>query len=103
MVLLATVLAHPVDLEGVARSEVVILPADFLLQLVDFLREEFHRTAAIGADHVVMAAAIVLMLVARDAIMKGDFARQSAFGQQFEGAIHGGVADADVLLLYQTM
>jgi len=103
VVLLAAVLAHAVNLEGVARSEVVILLADFLFQLIDFLRKEFHRTTALSADHVVMAAAIVLVLVAGDAIVKGDFARQPAFGQQFEGTVHGGIADADVLLLYQPM
>jgi len=46
-----------------------------------------------------MAAAVVLMFIAGNAIMKGDLTCQSAFGQEFQGAVDGGVTDAGVFLL----
>ena len=52
---------------------------DFLLQAADFGRKELHRAATLGADHVVVAAAVVLVFVAGNAIVEGDFAGQSAF------------------------
>jgi hypothetical protein len=48
-----------------------------------------------------MAAPIVLMLVARDAVMKGNLAGQTAFGEQLESSIHGGEAYLRILLLHQ--
>jgi hypothetical protein len=87
----------------VAGGGVVVPAADFLLQLVHFARKKFHRTAALGADHVVMAAPVVLVLVAGDAVVEGDFAGQSALGQQFERAVDRGVADAGVFFLHQAV
>ena len=97
--LVAAIFANPIYLEGVARREVVILAADFLFELSYFLREKFHGTPAFGADHVVMAAAVVLMLVTCDAVVKGDLAGESAFGQKFEGAVHRGVSDVRIFFL----
>jgi hypothetical protein len=54
----------------VAGGEVVVFVADLLFEATDFLGKEFHRAAALGADHVVMAAAIVLVLVAGDAVVR---------------------------------
>jgi len=59
----------------------MIFAADLLLQLADFRRKKLNRTAAIRANHVVMAATVVLMLVAGDAIMESNFAGQPAFSQ----------------------
>jgi hypothetical protein len=59
----------------------MIFAADLLLQLADFRRKELDRTAAIGANHVVMVATVVLMLVAGDAVMESNFAGQAAFRQ----------------------
>jgi len=50
---------------------------------------------------MVVAAAIVLMLIAGDAIVKRDFAGQAAFRQQFQSAINGGETNAGILLLHQ--
>src|SRR5512146_1953921 len=58
--LLATGLAKPIDLKGVAGGHVAVLAPDLLLHAVDFRREKFHRTAAFRADHVVVAAPVVL-------------------------------------------
>ena len=77
--------------------------ADFLFQLIDLLRKKLDRAAAFGANHVVMAAAIVLMLVAGNAVVERDFAGQAAFRQQLQSAVHGGVADTGILLLYQAV
>ena len=77
--------------------------ANFLLQLLYFAGEEFHRTTALGTDHVMMAAPVVLVLIARDAVMELDLAGQSAFGEKFQRAVNGGIPNAGVLLLNQAM
>lgn len=77
--------------------------SNFLLQAIHLRREEFHRTAAFGAHHVMMTPAIVLVLIARDSVMKRDFTGQSAFGQQFERAIDSSKPDFGILFLYQTV
>ena len=103
MTLLAAVFADTIDLEGVARGEVVVSASDLLLELADFLRKEFHRAAAFGADHVVMAAAVVLMLVAGNAVVEGDLTGESALGEKLQRAINGGVADAGVFFLHEAV
>ena len=100
---LAAVLADPVDLKGVPRGREVILAADFLLQLADFRREELDGTPAIGADHVVVAAPVVLMFVTGDPVMEGNFAGEATLGQQFQGTVYGGVSDARIFFLHQPM
>ncbi len=72
--------AKPINLEGVAGGEVVILLANFLLELSHFLREEFNRASALSAYHVVMATTVVLVLVARNAVVKCHFTGETAFG-----------------------
>ena len=84
-------------------SEVVILAADLLLKLIDFLTKELDGAAAIRADHVMMAATVVLVLVASDAVVEGDFARQAALGKKLEGAINSGVANARVFFLNESV
>jgi|HubBroStandDraft_4_1064222.scaffolds.fasta_scaffold00916_5 hypothetical protein len=100
-VLLAAVLADSVNLKGVAGGCVVVSVSDLLLQTVNLRREKFYRTAAPGADHVMVAAAVVLMLVAGYAIMKSDFAGQAAFRQQFQGPVNRGETDASIFFLHQ--
>jgi len=87
----------------VPGGKVVVLSANLLLEQSNLGREEFDRTAAIRTHHVVMAAAVVLMLVTRNPVVKRDLAGQAAFREQFERAVHGGIADAGVLLLDQPM
>src|ERR1700733_10398672 len=103
MVLFAAIFADTVDLKAVPSCEVVILAADFLLKLADFLRKKFDRAAAIGADHMVMAAAVVLVFIAGNTVMEGDFAGQAALRQQFQRAVDGGVADAGIFFLHQAV
>jgi hypothetical protein len=81
----------------------MILAADVLLQLADFLGKKFDRTATVGANHVVMAAAVVLVFVACDAVVEGDFAGQAALCQQFQRAVDGGISDAGVFFLHQAV
>ncbi len=73
-VFLATVLANAINLESMTGGCVVMSASDLLLQLLHFPGKEFHRTAAFGADHVVMAPPVVLMLIAGNAIVESDFA-----------------------------
>ena len=98
---LAAVLADAIDLEGVSGRSVMVPAADFLFQLIDLVGKKFHRASALGAHHVVMAAPVVLMLVAGDAIVKGDFAGQSAFREQLQRAVDRGIADARIFFLHQ--
>src|SRR5580704_2919818 len=48
-----------------------------------------------------VAAAVVLVLVAGNSIMKSDFAGQAAFRQQFQGAVNRGETNAGIFLLHQ--
>ena len=103
VILLPAVFADSIDLKSVACREVVVFVADLLLELPYFRREELDGTTAIGADHVVMTAPIVLMLVAGNAVVEGDFAGQAALRQQLQSAVDGGVADAGIFFLHHAM
>lgn len=93
--------ANTVDLEGMASGLVMVFAADFLLQAVHFRRKEFDGSAAVGADHVVMAAAVVLVFVASNPVVEGDFTGQSALGQQLQRAIYRGKADSGIAFAHQ--
>src|SRR5579862_3971816 len=95
--------ADAINLERVAGGEIVVFPANFLLELARFLGKELHRAAAVSANHVVMAAAIVLVLIAGNAVVKGNFAGQAAFGEQLKSAVNGGVSDASIFFLHQAV
>ncbi len=86
-----------------ASGNVPVFASDLLLDFSDLLREKFDRRAALGAHHVMMAAAIVLVFVTRDAVVKSDFAGQAAARQKFQRAVNGGEADARVGFLDQAM
>src|SRR5271166_5326399 len=73
--------AKAVNLEGVAAGEVFVFAADFALDTLNAGGEEFHRTAAFGAYHVMVIAPVVLVFVARNAVVEGHLAGQSAFRQ----------------------
>jgi hypothetical protein len=81
----------------------VVSVSNLLLETIDLGREKFYRTATPGADHVMVAAAVVLVLVAGNSIMKSDFAGQTAFRQQFQGAVNCGETDAGIFLLHQSV
>jgi len=100
---IAAFFANAVNLKGVACRNVMMLAADFLFDLSDFLGEKLDRRTAFGADHVVMIAAVVLMLVAGDAVVEGDLAGQSASGEKFQSSVDGGETDARIGLLDQAM
>ena len=72
-------------------------------QLCPLQRKELHGASAIGADHVVVASAIVLMFVSRDTVVKGDFACQATFREQLQRAVHSGKPDLRVALLHQAV
>src|SRR5262245_48199452 len=99
--LFPAILADAVDLEVVARGVKVVFPADLFLQLSHFRRKEFNRRSALGANHVMMVAAVELVLVARGAVGKRDGAGQAALRQQLERAIDRGEADLAIALLHQ--
>jgi hypothetical protein len=47
---------------------------DLLFEFSYLGRKELHRRPAFRAHHVMMAAPVVLVLVARNPVVKGDFA-----------------------------
>ena len=98
----AAVLAEAVDLKGVASGIEVILAANLLFQLAHLGREELDRNSAVGADHVVVAAAIELVFIAGNAIVKGDLTGQPAFRQQLECAVDRSKTNLGVLFARQT-
>jgi hypothetical protein len=103
VVLLAAVFANSINLKGVASGDVVVFVSDFLFELADLLGKKFDRTATAGANHVVMAAPVVLVLVAGNAVVERNFTGQAALGQHFQSAVDGGVADARVFFLHQAV
>src|ERR1035437_9862001 len=84
LLLLLAPLAYTVDLESVARRQVLVLAANFLLNAFDIARKELHRAAAFGANHVMMVAAIVLLFITGHAVIESNFAGQPALGQQLQ-------------------
>jgi hypothetical protein len=102
-IIFSAVIANTVNLKRVAGGQVMVLAADLLLDFSYLGREKFHRGAAFGAHHVVMAAAVVLVLEARNAVMKSDFTGQSTTGQQLQRPVDGGKSDACVFLLDQSV
>jgi hypothetical protein len=98
---LAAIFADSVNLKGMSSGDVMMLASDLLLEFADFRREKFDRSAALRAHHVVMAAAIVLMLVAGDSVVERHFAGQSAICKQLQRAINGSESDVPVFFLDQ--
>ena len=94
--LLPTVLTQAVNLEGMAGGVKVIFAANILFQLAHFRRKELHGNAAFSTYHVMVAAAVELVLITGHVIMKGHNAGQAAFRQQLERAIYGGESDLRV-------
>jgi hypothetical protein len=85
----------------VPRGQVFVLAAYLLLNAFDFGGKKLHRAAALGADHVMMIAPLVLVFVTRDAVVERHLAGQPTLGQQLQSAIHGGEPDALILFLDQ--
>lgn len=100
---IAAFFANAVDLESVAGGDVTVFVSDLPLDRSDLLREKFNRSAALRTHHVVMTAAVVLMLVTRDAVVKSDLAGQSATCQKLQRPVDGGETDARVGFLDQPM
>lgn len=101
--ILPALFANAINLKSVPGGRVIVASPYLFLQLVDVMGKKLYRAAALGANHVVVTAAIVLMLVARDAVVEGDFAGQSAFREQLESAVNRGIANSRVLFLHKTV
>ena len=99
--LLTAVFADAINLEIVASGVEVVFVPDLFFQLAYFRREELDRSAALRTDHVVMAAAVELVFIARHAVRERDGAGQPAFRQQFERAVYGSKADLGIFLSHQ--
>ena len=80
-----------------------MLVANLLFDFSYFGRKESNAGATFGTHHVVVAAPVVLMLIARNAIMKRNLAGQAATSQQLQRTVNGREADAGILFLDQTV
>jgi hypothetical protein len=101
--LVPAVFANAINLKGVPGGQVVVGEANLLLEFVDFGRKELYRTPTFGTDHVMVAAAVVLMFVASDSIVKSDFAGQAAIDEQFQSTVDGSESDARIFFSDQAM
>jgi hypothetical protein len=81
----------------------MVFATNFLLQFTYLLRKEFDGAAAFGADHMVVAATIVLMLVAGNAIVERYDTREATLGEQLQGAVDRGVTDAGIFSLNEAV
>src|SRR6185369_238353 len=95
---LAAIFADPVNLEVMARGVKSVFAPNLFFQLVDLRREKLDRRIALRTDHVVMVAAIELVLIARHAVRKRNGAGQATFRQQLERAVNRGKANLGVFL-----
>jgi hypothetical protein len=103
LVFRATLFTNSIDLKGVPGGEIVIFLSNFLFQLAYFRREKLNGTSALRANHVVMAAAVVLMLVTGDTVVERNLAGKSTLGKQLQRAIDGGIADTGIFPLNQAV
>jgi hypothetical protein len=101
--LLSAFFANTINLESMASGDVLVSAPDFLFKLSDFLGKEFDRSLALGTHHVVMTAPVVLVFIARDAIVESYFASQTATGQKLQRPIDGSETDARIGFLNQSM
>jgi hypothetical protein len=102
-VVFSAIIANTIYLKCVAGGQVMVFAADLLLDFSDLGREKFDRGAAFRAHHVVMAAAVVLVLEARNAVMKGNFAGESTIVQQLQRPVDGGKSNAGIFFLDQAV
>jgi hypothetical protein len=98
---LAAIFADAVNLEVVPRGVEVVFAPNLFFQLVHFGRKELDRRVTLGADHVMVVAAVELMLITCHAVWKRDSAGQPAFRQQLERAVNRGEADFGIFLAHQ--
>ena len=87
--LLSAFFANAINLKGVAGSLVAMPAPKFLFDLPYLFGEEFDGRAALRTHHVVMAAPVVLVFIARDAVVESDFAGQTAAGEKLKCPIDG--------------
>ena len=52
---------------------------------------------------MIVVLVLIVMLVVSSTISKAHFARQPCFGQEFQGAIDGGLAHSGIFLLDQAI
>ena len=98
---LAANIAEPVNNEVFARGVKKLYSPNLLLHHYVLRRKKNDRRVTLRANHVVVIAAIELVLIARHAVRKRNGAGQAAFRQQFERAVNRGEADLGVFLAHQ--
>jgi len=98
---LSATLAEAIDLEGVAGGRELMLAANVVLNVLDLGGKKLNGDATLGTNHMMVVAAIVLVLVARDAIVERHLAGQAAFRQKLQRSVYRREPDAVILLLDQ--
>lgn len=82
------------------RVKAILVP-DLFFDLRDFRGKELNGSAALGTYHVMVAAAVELVLKASGSIRERNHAGQPAFRQQLERAIYRSESDLGVFLPHQ--
>ena len=99
--LLLARLADTIHLKVVTRGHVVVFASNLFLYLVDLRRIELHRAAALRADHMVMAAPVVLVLIAGHSVLESHLARQPTLRQQLQRPVNRREPDPGIAALHQ--
>ena len=86
-----------------AGGHVAVLTANFLFDFSDSFRKEFNRGAALGANHMVMASAVVLVLIPGDAVVKSNLTGKAAASQKFQSPVDGSDTDPRIGFLHQSV
>jgi len=83
-----------------ALHQEIIFSGYILLKRFDALVLEFEDRAAFRTDQVVVMAVRDLVLVPGKPVRESSLIGQSRIGQQFQGAVDGGITDARVVFLH---
>lgn len=98
--LVSAILADAVKVMHMAAQLEAVFFGHFALEFFNAWIADFYDLAAVKADKVVMVTVRLGDLIAGDAIAEMDFHGKARIAQQFERAIHGGLADAGIALDY---
>jgi hypothetical protein len=99
--LLTAIFTDAINLEVMPGGIKMIFAANLFFQLAQLRREELDGRIALGADHVVVAASVELVLITGRAVRKWNCAGQAAFRQQFKRTVDRGESNLGIFLAHQ--
>ena len=99
----AAVDADADDAQQVLGDFEAMLGGHRVLDGFEFGGVKLDDLAALRTDHVVVMLVFVVVFVVGASIAEPDFACEPRFGEEFQGSIDGGLADARIFFLHQTV